>query len=113
MRSPRAEIALIVPLPKNTLDPRWRACRNHHTACDCREAELAEEIAELRSERDLLIRVLREELAEHATWAYTTGNERDPVAECKCTGCVIARRLDLYSIGGSIGTQWSERGPSR
>ncbi|MEV6033617.1 hypothetical protein AB0L65_20850 [Nonomuraea sp. NPDC052116] len=112
-RSPGAEIALILPLPKNTMDPRWRACANHHTACDCREAELAEDMAELRWERDHMLRVLREELAGHATWAYSDDNERDPVAECKCTGCMIVRRMDLYSIGGSSFTRHSERGYTR
>jgi len=39
--------------PKSTMDPRWEACHNHRVACDCREAEMAEQIAELRSEAAL------------------------------------------------------------
>lgn len=35
--------------PRDTLDPRYSACVRHHVACDCREAELAERIAELHS----------------------------------------------------------------
>ncbi|WP_336214743.1 hypothetical protein [Nonomuraea sp. LPB2021202275-12-8] len=112
-RAPRIEAPLLQPLPKNTMDPRWLACANHHTACDCREAELAEDLAELRWERDHMLRVLREELTGHATWAYRDDNERDQIAECKCTGCMIARRLELYSIGGSAFTRCSEPGPTR
>lgn len=36
--------------PRSTLDLRWLVCRDHHTACDCREAELAEQIADFRAE---------------------------------------------------------------
>lgn len=100
-RSPRVEIPLSMPLPKSTMDPRWLACASHRTACDCREAELAEEIAELRSERDHLLHVLRQELAGHATWAYLDRNEEIPAAECKCTGCRLVRRLKYYAIGGT------------
>lgn len=38
------------PLPANTCDPRVPTCLDHHTACDCREAEQAELVAELRIE---------------------------------------------------------------
>src|SRR5262245_29381802 len=107
-RAPRFEVPLVLPLPKNTMDPRYVACEYHHLACDCREAELSEETQELRWERDHMLRVLREELAGHATWAYSNSNERDLLAECKCTGCVIARRMEFYSIGGSIFTHGSE-----
>ncbi|MEV1003310.1 hypothetical protein [Nonomuraea sp. NPDC050202] len=89
------------PLPKDTRDPRVEACTNHHPACDCREAILTEELAELRADRHLLLGALREELAGHATWAYTSDNERDEAAECKCTGCRIIRRLPFY-IGGYV-----------
>lgn len=37
-------------IPKNTLDPRYAACTDHHVACDCREAEHAELVAELHAE---------------------------------------------------------------
>lgn len=37
-------------VPKDTRDPRWAACADHHVACDCREAQLAELVAELRDE---------------------------------------------------------------
>lgn len=37
-------------VPKDTLDPRYAACTDHRVACDCREAERAETIAELLAE---------------------------------------------------------------
>ncbi|KPM55803.1 hypothetical protein ACG83_11060 [Frankia sp. R43] len=37
-------------VPKSTLDPRYAACSDHHVACDCREAEHAETVAELIAE---------------------------------------------------------------
>jgi hypothetical protein len=33
--------------PRNTVDPRYKACTDHRRACDCREAESAEERQEL------------------------------------------------------------------
>lgn len=29
--------------PRDTMDPRYEACADHHTACDCREAERSED----------------------------------------------------------------------
>ncbi len=40
--------------PRNTCDPRWDRCVDHHVACDCREAEQAEHVDELRSELEYL-----------------------------------------------------------
>ena len=37
-------------IPRDTLDPRFRLCSDHHPACDCREAETSERLAELGSE---------------------------------------------------------------
>jgi len=45
--------------PRDTTDPRWQACHEHRTACDCREAEWAEQLAELRSEAHL-VRLMEE-----------------------------------------------------
>jgi hypothetical protein len=98
------ELVLDRPLPKNTIDPRVAACTNHRVACDCREAVLAEDLSELRAERDLFIAVMREALAGHATRAYTSNNEPDEQAECKCTACGIVRRLPFY-IGGYVITR--------
>lgn len=38
--------------PRDTGDLRAALCGNHHPACDCREAMHAEDVAELRGERD-------------------------------------------------------------
>lgn len=38
--------------PKNTSDPRAQACESHHVGCDCREAMVQEDIAELVADRD-------------------------------------------------------------
>lgn len=81
--------------PRDTVDDdRWSNCHEHRVACDCREAELAEQIAELRSELETARRVARRILTGHATHAYedspTTGDGSRPVG-CMCTGCRIAR----------------------
>ena len=112
-RSPRVVMPLAMPLPKNTMDIRYVACGDHRTACDCREAELAEELSELRSERDHLLHVLRQELSGHATWAYLDRNDEIPAAECKCTACRIVRRLKYYAIGGTALVEQFDRGYTR
>ncbi|WP_033338992.1 hypothetical protein [Catenuloplanes japonicus] len=40
--------------PVNTLDPRYTACADHRVGCDCREADLREDIADLRIEVESL-----------------------------------------------------------
>lgn len=40
--------------PVNTLDPRYAACTTHRVGCDCREADLREDIADLRIDYGLL-----------------------------------------------------------
>lgn len=108
----RIRLPLVQPLPENTLDPRYVTCESHRTACDCREAELAENIHEYRTERDDILRVLREELAGHATWAYTSRNDMEPSAACKCTDCRIVHRLGHYSIGGCVIVAQFDPGPT-
>lgn len=79
--------------PRDTLDIRYAACHDHRTACDCREAELSEQLREYASELKKANEVFAEVLAGHNTWAYdpVTG-DHDPMSACKCTGCEIARR---------------------
>ena len=36
-------------VPANTMDIRYAVCRDHHPACDCREALLAEDAGEYRA----------------------------------------------------------------
>lgn len=38
--------------PGNTCDPRYAACTQHRVACDCREAHMAEDRAEMRAYSD-------------------------------------------------------------
>lgn len=79
--------------PKDTCDARYKACTQHRTACDCREAEFAEDRAEAVYERNRTFDAFNEVLRGHQTWAFTdTG--RDEMAECKCTGCRIVRLAD-------------------
>ena len=46
----RMSLPLAAPLPRNPVDPRYVACVQHRTACDCREARLAEDRSELQAE---------------------------------------------------------------
>ncbi|MGI5162767.1 hypothetical protein ACQEU3_47175 [Spirillospora sp. CA-253888] len=79
---------LVVDLPDNTLDPRYSQCTEHHLACMCREALLAEDASEFRSERDMTQRVFNTVLQGHNTFAL----DGDTFTQCQCTGCEIARQ---------------------
>jgi hypothetical protein len=77
--------------PRNTCDLRARLCTDHHPACDCREAEWAEDRAEHRWEREEMQRV---------TWQALEGHQLDPPVGrypgyermvCQCSGCTIVR----------------------
>lgn len=78
--------------PRNTVDLRYSMCTKHHPACDCREAEFAEDRSESSAERREAEQVFAQVLAGHQTFAYDSNGERDTFGECKCTGCEIARR---------------------
>jgi hypothetical protein len=77
--------------PKNTLDPRYDQCTEHRVACDCREAEFAEELNEHRMERQQMKAAFDEMLAGHETWRRS---EDSP--GCMCTGCQIARACHVW-----------------
>lgn len=79
--------------PRNTLDIRYAACRDHHPACDCREALFAEDLGEFRAERRDVEAAFAAELADHATWPPFRDDIDAPFQVCSCTGCRIARRL--------------------
>lgn len=83
---------VIYDVPASTLDHRYQSCTDHHVACDCREADLAEVIGELRSELDAIIRIALEVCDGHATEAWE--DERYQTG-CMCTGCQIIRRAHL------------------
>jgi hypothetical protein len=68
--------------PANTLDPRYIACTEHRVACDCREAEQREDLADVNAEFKMLRSAITEILAGHPEG-------------CMCTGCQIARRTHL------------------
>lgn len=77
-----------LPLPRNTLDLRYTACWDHRFACDCREAEWAEHLSEMRWEFDNATKVFNAALAGHLTFVL-----RDGDVPCECSGCQIARQL--------------------
>ncbi|MFC6081066.1 hypothetical protein [Sphaerisporangium aureirubrum] len=89
----RVEVVLTEPPPKDTLDPRYAACITHRTACDCREAGLAEDIAEYRGELTHIKSAFEEVLLGHATWVHGADEATGRQLQCKCSGCVLARRL--------------------
>lgn len=81
--------------PKNTLDPRYRACINHHPACDCREAQAAEDRAEHVTYVREIETVARDILTGHPTYAWEDGPDGEREAGCACTGCQIVRAAGL------------------
>ena len=85
------EAAIVYTPPRDTCDPRARACTDHRVACDCREAEFAENANEGRMERLSVRQAFREVLAGHPTHTYD-----DNQTPCQCTGCRIARTAHIY-----------------
>ncbi|MEU0465072.1 hypothetical protein ABZ215_13800 [Amycolatopsis sp. NPDC006131] len=100
-------------VPRNTLDPRFAACTEHHPACDCREAVLAEEQGELRAELTMLYRAVRTVLAGHRTWDWDDDRANRPGLwlgdgpnACQCSGCKLVRtaRVPVSSVDGDYHT---------
>jgi hypothetical protein len=93
--STRPKVAYVPP--RDTLDPRVKACTNHHVACDCREAQFAEDRSEYRAARQELQAAFDEILTGHHTWQYAeaTGG----VGGCMYTGCQLARALGIWPAG--------------
>jgi hypothetical protein len=83
----------VYDVPRDTMDIRYAACRDHHPACDCREAHHAEDIGEYRAERREIEAAFAAELADHATWPPWTDDPDGAFQVCSCTGCRIARRV--------------------
>jgi len=77
-------------LPRDTMDIRYSACGNHHLACDCREALLAENEGEYRSELARLEKIILAAIKGHSTWESIDGYP-DEFGRCKCPACDIAR----------------------
>ena len=87
-------------LPRNTMDIRYAACASHHLACDCREALMAEDIAEYRAMFRELEQVILAAIKGHNTYAFTGTDDSgwsgvDEFAQCKCQACVIARSVHI------------------
>lgn len=71
--------------PRNTMDPRYEACKAHRVACDCREAEYQEEIDEFRGEFAGFRKAVAKVLIGHPH-------------PCACTGCEIASLVGLTHL---------------
>lgn len=88
-------------VPRDTLDERYRLCFTHRTACDCREATLAEDRAEWQGMYLGARNAVKELLAGHPTWVYVVSEAPDELGDlrpgCECTGCQVARAADLVS----------------
>lgn len=106
----RRTVVQAYDVPKDTMDRRYAECTDHHPACDCREAHIAEALSEHQAERkdfwDAAAKELighrlkdfgdigppaslsRAELGDEMWWRYISGD--GPLA-CQCTGCRIAR----------------------
>ncbi|WP_045740912.1 hypothetical protein [Actinoplanes rectilineatus] len=71
--------------PLMTVDPRAVNCTEHRVGCDCREADLREEILEYKIEESIWRRAAEEICGSH---------EQDT---CMCTGCQIIRHRNVVS----------------
>lgn len=86
--------------PRNTCDIRYAACKDHHPACDCREALLAEDITEYRAMYRELEQAVLDAIKGHQTYAYTGRSDTgwsadDEFGLCKCQACAIARAAHI------------------
>ena len=103
---PRVRVAHAYEVPRDTRDPRYAACVNHRTACDCREAELSELINELRGELRLVERAVNTVLAGHVTGSWLDVGEigcwacQGAAGVCLCSGCQIARAAYIVNQAG-------------
>lgn len=90
-----------VDLPRNTMDLRYRACLEHRTACDCREAMIAEDRAEFTAELALIRGVFADALEGHPTFG-DLDDHGEPLESdcCRCMGCAIVR--EAYRRGASL-----------
>ncbi|WP_067891302.1 hypothetical protein [Nocardia vaccinii] len=87
-------VAVTSSPPRDTADPRYDRCTDHHLACDCREAEQNEQLAESRMDRFYLRDQLEVVIVDHPTEVYINGDLRPDMC-CQCEGCKLARSLSL------------------
>ncbi|MGH3795989.1 MAG: hypothetical protein ACRDSP_13990 [Pseudonocardiaceae bacterium] len=120
----------VYAVPRDTMDQRYAACTKHHPACDCREAEFAEQMGEYRSEQTAMRRAAarllvchrlhdygdvellsagrtRAEVGDELWWRYMSGD--GPLA-CQCTGCQLTRagHLRVWTSDNGIVTEDAE-----
>lgn len=92
-------------VPRDTRDPRWEACRVHHPACDCREAEINEQLREYRhdaGQRQVLVERLRAIARMHAPT-----RERRMCPVCIEQGPCSTRALAVEALR-SVGSWWDD-----
>lgn len=77
--------------PRNTCDIRYATCKDHHPACDCREALHAEDVNEYRAMLREVEQAIIAATADHNVWAYDRHGQEDPFSACKCPLCAIRR----------------------
>lgn len=80
--------------PRDTCDPRYVLCVDHHVACDCREAEMSEDRFEFSAWRKEVEQAFADILAGHPTVQYDDTGNRE--TGCMCTGCQIARAAHMH-----------------
>lgn len=88
----RQLVAVTSSPPRDTSDPRYDRCTEHRLACDCREAEHAEQLHELYAERREIRDALTALIRGHATTVYV-GDDPRPDLECRCQLCEFARSV--------------------
>lgn len=71
--------------PKDTLDPRYKACTDHRVGCDCREGNWNENVQDVHIELSHYVRAIAQVVGHHPTY----GADDEPL--CQCTGCQILR----------------------
>lgn len=76
--------------PRDTTDPRYLKCADHHLACDCREAEQNEVIGEYRAGYREIEDQLATMIDGHPTFVDVDGEDR-PDLQCQCVACKIVR----------------------
>jgi hypothetical protein len=82
-------------LPRDTRDLRYDACADHHPACPCREANIAEAFAEHMAENRQMHEAIIAAIKGHNTYPADSYGRRDEFAQCKCQPCILARSIHV------------------
>ena len=89
------QVAVSHSVPRNTMDPRYNACIDHHLACDCREALLNEEATERQGEWTRLRLEMARAIRGHATVVEQPDGQPRLDLQCQCQLCDFARVVGL------------------